>query len=169
MSTLQFPDKPSAVQLIQLLKGLFEEGLDKMTSYIAACPVEVPNDEFTLSLVEIMDSFSAPFYAHFGPEGEVAHLASFATLYPDQPELRTVFATWGKQSLMKTGVTDGVAFMFYNLDRSWEGGRWETWPRIPAPIKWGLINIGGLWNAGWWRFGSCTKEGVLRELEALKK
>lgn len=138
-----------------------------MTKYLSTLPS--PPTTFSGShLVSLMDAFKEPFGHHFGQDGEIAHLASLADLYQDQPGLRPVFATWGKNSLMRTGVLDGVPFMFCNLDRTAEGGRWAAWPRIPAPIKWGMINIGGAWNGRLWRFGSCGKDGERRVLEAFK-
>ncbi|KAL8281133.1 hypothetical protein RQP46_006491 [Phenoliferia psychrophenolica] len=139
-----------------------------MTNYLAALPPRPTTTFSSADLISLMDAFKDPFGQHFGQDGEVAHLASFATLYPDQPELRPIFATWGKNSLMKTGVLDGIPFMFCNLDRTAEDGRWADWPRIPGPIKWGMIHLGGAWNARLWRFGSCDQEGKPRELEALR-
>ncbi|KAK4703466.1 hypothetical protein P7C70_g2754, partial [Phenoliferia sp. Uapishka_3] len=152
---------------------LFEEGLLAMMTYLSSIPTTLPASLIAASfsatrLIELMDAFKEPFGKHFGQEGEIAHIASFIEKYPDQPALRPVFATWGKQSLMKTGVLDGIPFMFCNLDRTVEGGRWTDWPRIPGPVKWGMINIGGAWNARLWRFGSCSKDGQKRVLEAFK-
>ena len=72
---------------------------------------------------------------------------------------------------MKAGLTDGIPFLFLNFDRSedFEKGMWKSWPPMPKPIRWGLTNLGGSWNWGWWKFASCDAAGTPRGLYALEE
>ena len=49
----------------------------------------------------------------------------------------------------------------------YEGGLWNNWPGIPAPVLWVLNNTVARWNGRWWRFASCDSSGQLKELPAL--
>jgi len=143
----------------------FMEGLVRFNDYL----VSLTGTEATFSgttLVSIMDSFSEPFNYHF--HSEISTLSSLAS-EGDFPEIGPIFAQWGKSSIMNAGTTDVVPFLFYNFDRTVEGGMWKKWPPMPAPILWGLINIGGWWHGGWWKFASCGPDGQPRKLYALPK
>ena len=119
-----------------------------------------------------MAGFKEPFEKHF--RAEIDTIANFAN-HPNAPvegtpeaaSARATFASWGKKTVTKAGVTDVVPFFLLNLDHNVEGGLWANWPPIPAPIKWGLINIAGSWHAGWWKFTSCDAAGQPRQLYAL--
>lgn len=122
-----------------------------------------------------MDGFAANFENHF--HSEIKTIASLAehpnAPAPDTPkaaEASNTFKVWGKNTVTKAGTTDVVPFFLLNLDRStqFEEGQWANWPPIPAPIKWGLINIGGWINGNYWKFSSCDASGARRELYALQ-
>lgn len=68
-------------------------------------------------------------------------------------------------------MADVVPFFLLNTDLSpgFEDGLWSRWPPIPAPIKWGLVNVAGWFKAGYWRFASCDAQGMPRELYALQQ
>lgn len=117
-----------------------------------------------------MDLFADPFAYHFHSEIEtIASMNSLPQTY-DPTAVSLTFKKWGKSSIMKAGMTDVVPFLFMNFDRSdgFENGMWKAWPPMPAPIRWGLTNIGGSWNWGWWKFASCDAAGMPRELYALQ-
>lgn len=105
---------------------------------------------------------------------EVAHLAALAA-HPTAPARDTpegaaaaaTLRTWGKNSVR--GTLDVVPFFLINVDRTAEGGMWHNWPPMPAPVRWGLVNLAGAAHGGWWRFGSCDADGRPRELYALQK
>lgn len=126
-------------------------------------------------LIRIMDGFRANFEFHFHNEiPTIANLASHANApAPDTPraaEAFNTFKTWGKSTVTKAGTADVVPFFLLNLDRTplFEDGLWSNWPPIPAPIKWGLINIGGWYYGNYWKFASCDASGNRRELYALQ-
>lgn len=120
-----------------------------------------------------MNSFHQPFESHFHSEIQtIAGLADHPNApKPDTPEAAAAFATfksWGKTTVTKAGTMDVVPFFLLNLDKTAEGGMWANWPPMPAPIRWGLINIAGLYNSAYWKFASCDAAGQRRELYALQ-
>jgi hemerythrin-like domain-containing protein len=119
-------------------------------------------------LLKIMDSFQEPFCHHF--HHEIETIASFAEL----PEAKNaeaaagIFKAWGKKTVTKAGTTDVVPFFLLNLDATYEDGMWANWPPMPAPIRWGLVNIAGAYHWGRWKFASCDAKSMPRELYALQ-
>ena len=79
-----------------------------------------------------------------------------------------MFKTWGKSTVSKAGVVDVVPFFLLNLDAGYEEAMWANWPPMPAPIKWGMVNLVGAWYGGWWKFASCGADSRPRELYALQ-
>ncbi|OSS51507.1 hypothetical protein B5807_03326 [Epicoccum nigrum] len=148
----------------------FLHGLSEYENYLSH--LTSPSDFNGTELCRIMDSFQHPFEHHF--HSEISHIASFAAL-PSAPApgsadadgAATVFKAWGKKTVMKAGMTDVVPFFLMNLDATYEEGRWASWPPIPAPVKWGLVNLVGSWNGAWWKFASCDGAGRPRGLHAL--
>ncbi|KAI0892819.1 hypothetical protein F4806DRAFT_224281 [Annulohypoxylon nitens] len=123
-------------------------------------------------LVKIMDGFKDSFDAHFHSEiSTIANLKDHPNApKPVSPEEQTAsltFKSWGKSTVTKAGTLDVVPFFLLNLDGTAEEGQWENWPPIPAPIKWGLVNIAGAWHSRWWKFSSCAA-GRPRKLYALE-
>jgi hypothetical protein len=116
-----------------------------------------------------MSSFQAPFVHHF--HHEIATIASFADLpQPGAKELEqaaAVFKTWGKKTVTKAGTFDVVPFFLMNLDATYEDGMWATWPPMPGPVRWGLVNVAGSVHWSWWKFASCEGSGKPRDLYAL--
>ncbi|KAJ0122567.1 hypothetical protein J7T55_003081 [Diaporthe amygdali] len=165
-------------------KNVFEEthkehesflpGLAEFNKYLLSVQPN-PQSLDSTELLRIMDGFHANFENHFHSEIKtIANLASHPNApAPDTPaaaEASNTFKTWGKSTVTKAGTTDVVPFFLLNLDRStqFEEGQWANWPPIPAPIKWGLINIGGWINGNYWKFSSCDASGARRELYALQ-
>lgn len=132
-----------------------------------------PSDFSGAKLLDIMKGFQEPFENHF--HSEISTIAGLAE-HPNAPKEGTpeaanaslTFKTWGKSTVTKAGTADVVPFFLLNLDRTVEDGLWANWPPMPAPIKWGLINIAGAWHWGWWKFASCDASGQPRELYALQ-
>jgi hypothetical protein len=149
----------------------FLGGLAKFNDYLAQ--LAEPYDFNGNELRRIMDTFQDPFVAHF--HNEIATIASFADL-PSAPkpssqkavEAAAIFRAWGKKTVAKAGYTDVVPFFLLNLDTTYENGMWASWPPMPAPIKWGLVNIAGAYHWGRWKFASCDSAGKPRALYALQ-
>jgi hypothetical protein len=120
-----------------------------------------------------MDAFRDPFTQHF--HREIATIASLGSLpsapQPGSPEAEkaaAVFKAWGKKTVAKAGTTDVVPFFLLNLDVTYEGGMWASWPPMPGLIRWGLVNVAGAVHWGRWKFASCDAQGRPRELYALR-
>lgn len=69
---------------------------------------------------------------------------------------------------MRLSFTEGQMFFFFNLDRQYEGGRWEDWPPVPNSVIWLTLRTWGQWRRSWWKFAGCDMDGQSRVLEALK-
>ncbi|ROV99837.1 hypothetical protein VSDG_03069 [Cytospora chrysosperma] len=152
----------------------FLPGLAEFNQYLLSVQPN-PQTLDPAELIRIMDGFHVNFETHFHNEiGTLSRLASHPNApAPDTPEAAeafNTFKTWGKSTVTKAGTTDVVPFFLLNLDRTdqFEEGMWANWPPIPAPIKWGLINIGGWMNGNYWKFSSCDSAGNRRELYALQ-
>lgn len=121
----------------------------------------------------IMDTFQGPFETHFRSEiSTIARLAEHSRTpeegTPEEKKAADIFEAWGRNTVIKAGLTDVLPIFLFNLDRDYEDGLWAAWPPIPPPIKWALVNVGGWLHSGWWRFASCDSSGQRRELYALK-
>ena len=62
---------------------------------------------------------------------------------------------------------DVLPFFLMNLDAEYEEVMWRDWPPMPAPVRWGLVNLAGSVHWGWWKFTSCGSDGRRGELYAL--
>jgi len=158
-------------------KGTHEEhesflpGLVEFQEYLSGLPT--PSALSGSKLRSIMSGFSEAFENHF--HSEISTISSFGE-HPScpkegTPEAETAalnFKTWGKTTVSKAGMTDVVPFFLMNLDKTYEEGMWANWPPMPAPIRWGMINLAGSWHGGWWKFASCGSDGMPRELYALQ-
>lgn len=120
-----------------------------------------------------MDSFREPFEHHFHHEIPIiaamaSHPKAPAEGSPEAAKASAIFKAWGKKTVTKAGTLDVVPFFLLNLDATAEGGLWKNWPPMPAPIRWGLVNLAGSWYGAWWKFASCDGQGRPRELYALQ-
>ncbi|KAF1833411.1 hypothetical protein BDW02DRAFT_570081 [Decorospora gaudefroyi] len=123
-------------------------------------------------LQNIMSAFQEPFCHHF--HHEIITIASFADLpsapapkSPESEQAAAIFKTWGKKTVTKAGTFDVVPFFLMNLDATYEEGLWANWPPMPAPVRWGLVNVAGSVHWGWWKFATCDAAGRPRALYAL--
>ena len=147
----------------------FLPGLAEFEKYLTT--LRSPKDFSGTELRRIMTSFQEPFETHF--HSEISTISQLAE-HPNAPKAGTpeeaaasqTFKTWGKSTVTKAGTLDVVPFFLLNLDGTVEDGMWANWPPIPAPIKWGLVNIGGAYHNRWWKFASCAG-GKPRQLYAV--
>ncbi|KAH9992022.1 hypothetical protein F4779DRAFT_609443 [Xylariaceae sp. FL0662B] len=137
----------------------FLGGLVEFEKYLTslASPADFSGDE----LRRIMSSFQEAFDTHF--HSEIATIAALAS-HPNAPEPGTeraavagaTFKSWGKSTVTKAGLLDVVPFFLMNHDATVEDGLWANWPPMPAPIRWGLVNLAGAYYFRWWKFSSCA-------------
>ncbi|KAI1401119.1 hypothetical protein F4819DRAFT_459259 [Hypoxylon fuscum] len=148
----------------------FLGGLAAFATYLRS--VEARPAEFRgETLVNIMQNFQQPFADHFHREiATIAQLAAHPNAptpgSPEEARAAATFRSWGKSTVTKAGTLDVVPFFLLNLDGTAEDGTWADWPPIPAPVKWGLLNVAGAWHSRWWKFSSCAA-GRPRKLYAL--
>jgi hypothetical protein len=112
----------------------------------------------------LLDSFASIFHSHL-----VSEPSRLAALSQYDIDLKTIGDATTEHSLQKYSTTDVLPMLWYNLDTEFEGGKWASFPPLPAPVKWYMINILGWWRGNWWRFASCGANGVQRELLCLRK
>jgi hypothetical protein len=149
----------------------FLPGLVAFHDYLTSLPS--PAAFSGARLREIMATFQDSFSAHF--HSEISHIASLgshprapAPGSPEEAEAGLVFQAWGKATVMKAGTADVVPFFLMILDGSPDiaEGMWASWPPMPKPVRWGLVNVAGAWHGGWWKFASCDGMGGRRQLHA---
>ncbi|KAF2127001.1 hypothetical protein P153DRAFT_388323 [Dothidotthia symphoricarpi CBS 119687] len=147
----------------------FLTGLANFEAYLRELPT--PQAFQGTELIHIMSSFQESFCHHF--HHEIQTIASFAALpsapAPNSPQAEQAAATfkaWGKKTVTKAGTFDVVPFFLLNLDATYEEGMWANWPPMPAPVRWGLVNVAGSVHWGWWKFASCDAAGKPRALFA---
>ncbi|OAA47857.1 hemerythrin HHE cation binding domain-containing protein [Metarhizium rileyi] len=123
-------------------------------------------------LLRIMDSFAADLSAHL--HHEVAVMAGMAAHEgaPARESLRGALASdmlkaWGKNTVTKAGYADVLPFFLLNTDRTFEGGVWRNWPRMPEVVRWCMVNLVGMRHGPRWRFASCDASGRPRRLFSL--
>ncbi|KAJ4360498.1 uncharacterized protein N0V89_001063 [Didymosphaeria variabile] len=143
----------------------FLAGLARFNEYLTT--LGEPYDFDGKELLKIMDSFQGPFNHHFHHEIETIASFSFLPEAKKAEEAAAIFKAWGKKTVTKAGTTDVVPFFLLNLDVTYEEGMWTSWPPMPVPIRWGLVNIAGAYHWAWWKFASCDASGKPRELWAL--
>jgi hypothetical protein len=156
---------------LTIIKEAFIPGLTEFNSYLSG--LESPSNFTSKELIRIMDSFRESFEHHFHHEiSIIAALANHpkapAEGTPEAAAASATFKTWGKSTVTKAGMLDVVPFFLLNLDTTFENGMWANWPPMPAPIKWGMMNVAGSWHGGWWRFSSCDAQGKPKNLFALE-
>lgn len=149
----------------------FLAGLTEFNTYLTS--LKTPSAFSAVELRRIMSGFQEPFEKHYHSEiGTIAALADHPNTpkqgTPEEAAATATFKSWGKSTVTKAGVTDVVPFFLLNLDGTAEDGMWANWPPMPAPIRWGLVNIAGAFHSRWWKFASCDAAGKPRELWALQ-
>jgi hypothetical protein len=120
-----------------------------------------------------MGSFAGALSNHLHHEVAVmAAMASHANV-PARESLKGALASdmlkaWGKSTVTKAGYVDVLPFFLLNTDRTFEEGVWRNWPRMPEVVRWGMVNLVGMWHGPRWKFASCDAAGFPRDLYALK-
>ena len=110
-----------------------------------------------------MDGFADAFHEHLTHEPvKLAGLSVYPSL-----DMKSIADKTAQHSMQGTSMVYGLPQLWYNLDVDFEGGRWKSFPEVPAPVKWILINVVGWWRWNWWRFGSSDAKGRQKPLLAL--
>lgn len=144
------------------IAAAFTEGLQNLKDYIDAC-LASPTSFSGTQLVDILDSFGEVLATHLAHEPpKLASLGQYRDFDP-----RPLSEETAKHSMGSMHVTNVLPLLWFNLDKEFEGGQWASFPAMPGPMKWVMINVLGSWQRSWWRFGSSGADGVQRELLCL--
>lgn len=139
----------------------FSEGLKRFRAYVDSSLSDLSQYSGN-ELTSVMDSFGDVLAAHLAHEPP--KLASLGQYDFDMKGLSEQTATY---SMKFMHMTDVLPILWFNLDKDFEGGRWASFPDMPGPVKWAMINLAGAWQKRWWRFASSGSDGVQRELLCL--
>lgn len=142
----------------------FHGGLDEFKTYLTG--LKFMEDEFdSKRLLEIMDSFSEPFYSHLVAEpGALLALSRFASPNFD---LAKIARETGKKSVTLDFSLNVLPIFLLNMEsEEFEGGIWKNFPDVPAPVRFIMKSILPLWRRKQWRFLSCTSDGKRKQLAA---
>ena len=74
---------------------------------------------------------------------------------------------WDKQSIGKFNFHSAVTripFYLTNVDRTFEGGMWKDFPKVPEIGVYVMGNWVSRLNSGYWKFASCTWRGEPKPL-----
>ena len=117
-------------------------------------------------LLEIMDSFSEPLYAHLESEPQsLLDVEKYST--PGNPiDLAAMALDAGKKSTTPGFVFSTLPVFLLNMETvQFENGMWNgVFPPITGPLKWVMTKGVPRWHQSWWRFVSCTPDGKLKHL-----
>ena len=146
------------------------DDLNKMGKYLGS--LKSPYDLKAADLLQVMADFQFKFQEHMENEvNTVAVLASHPNApkegTPEEAKARGLFKSWVRNSILKAGLTDVVPVFLLNVDNTYENGTWASWPPIPAPVKWTLVNLFGALHSKRWKFASSDAHQNPRELYAL--
>jgi hypothetical protein len=146
--------------LILRATDAFHGGIEEYATYLSS----LKGKETTFSgahLRSIIDSFGPTLHQHLSDE--ILSLLSLSK-YGDKVHLNKL---WDKQSIGQFNFHSAVTrvpFYLTNLDRTFEGGMWKDFPKVPGIAKYIMGNwVSGL-NSGYWKFASCTWRGQPKEL-----
>ncbi|KAH8689460.1 hypothetical protein BGW36DRAFT_433460 [Talaromyces proteolyticus] len=135
----------------------FHHGLDDFKAYISPCLADSSKFSGT-EFVKVLDCFASEFHRHMSNEPlKLLSLSKYSFDMKDIGDRTTQYA------LKRYSTTDVLPVLWYNLDTKFENGLWESFPPLPAPVKWSMVNILGWWRSNWWRFSSCNAQLVERE------
>jgi hypothetical protein len=130
--------------------------------------VDVTDNKLSLDatkLLEIMDSFSTPMHAHLTSEPQsLLALSRFST--PEKPiDLAAIALAQGKKSVTFDFTLNVMPCFLLNMENvEFEEGRWQSFPPVPAPVKWIMVSVIPLPRRRWWRFTSCGTDGKRKRL-----
>jgi hemerythrin-like domain-containing protein len=148
--------------------------LEEYNLYLSSLPS--PSRFSGTKLVRLMDAFRQPLEQHL--HSEVAAIAAIAThpqvapLDANSAEIKAInkaTSSWSRNATTKAGSTDVIPFILMNMDSTFEGGLWSSWPNMSWAYKWVMLTLGGSWNGGWWLFTSCDVAGKPQRLFALAR
>jgi hypothetical protein len=116
-------------------------------------------------LIEIMDSFSQPLYAHLSEELDaIVNLSRFSTT--ENPiDIVAIALKVGKQAVTRDFALNCLPCFMLNMETvEFEDGMWHEFPPINAPVRFILMRVLPLWHRTVWRFASCGGDRARKQL-----
>lgn len=145
------------------LQAAFHDGLENLKTYIDTC-LATPSKYSGVELIKVLGSFGAALHSHL--LHKPANLLALSKFSFDMKALGDHTTQYG---LQRYSTTDVLPVLWYNLDTKFEDGKWDSFPPLPAPVKWYMVNVLGWWRGNWWRFASCSAGLVEKELLCLRQ
>lgn len=149
--------------MIKLCLAAFHDGLESFKNYLSGL---IDCKEFQAAkLLEIMDSFREPLYAHLISEPKsLLALSRFSS--PEKPiDLLKLAIDTGKKSVTLDFVMNTLPVFLLNMESvEFEDGMWQSFPPIAKPVKWVMTSVVPLWQRQQWRFTSCSSDGRRKRL-----
>jgi len=144
---------------------VFEKGIDAMNLYVKACLID--QDKYDGTKVKtLIDAFAPDLVTHL--RDEITTLLGLRSFGNDRLQnLMARFAHVGKQQMAEVGMLTGGMSVLVGHDVGYEGGLHKGFPPAPAPLIWGLRNVGWWVHSDWWKFGPCDRLGNLKPLHAI--
>lgn len=143
----------------------FHPGLEAYKKYLLEAQ-KAPKTFSGTRLCEIIDSFAPILTAHLA--AEIPTLLALSR-YGDKIDIVELWEKDGKAATSIMGKTTSLAFFFLNLDCTFEGGKWASWPdELPAPVRWVFTHICTWPNRAYWKFASCDYSGIPQDLHAVE-
>lgn len=151
-------------RLTILCTAAFHDGLDAFKAYLVG--LKGKEGEFSFArLIEIMDSFSQPLYTHLSEElDSIVNLSRFST--PDNPiDIVAIALKVGKQAVTRDFALNCLPCFILNMEAvEFEGGMWQEFPPVNAPVRFVLLRVLPLWRRAVWRFASCGENRARKQL-----
>jgi hypothetical protein len=151
---------------LTLITAAFHAGLKTLKDYLTS--LKNPASDFQpKQLLEIMDSFSEPLYAHLAAEPQaLLALSRFAT--PErQFDLVKIEQEHGKKAVTLDFALNTLPIFMNNMELiEFEGGMWKDHPAVPSVVRWIMKKVIPMWNWRIWRFMSCDSDGKRKRLVA---
>jgi hypothetical protein len=144
----------------------FHTDLKTFKDYLSS--LKNPASEFSSErLLEIMDSFSEPLYAHLAAEPQaLLALSRFAS--PDrQFDLIQIERDQGKKAVTLDFALNTLPIFMNNMELvEFESGMWKGHPAVPSIVRFIMKKVIPMWNWRLWRFMSCDGDGRRKRLVA---
>ncbi|KAI5461582.1 hemerythrin HHE cation binding domain-containing protein [Mariannaea sp. PMI_226] len=140
--------------------GIFHEGLESYNRYIHACLSG--KDKYSGSkLNTIIDTFGHELANHLTQE--IATILDLAEFGDKMDKFEEKFEEWSNKDTANLSVPGALTWGFFNHDKQYEEGLWQSWPPAPAPVVFIVRWITYWIHSDWWRFAPCDRYGRLKE------
>ena len=143
--------------------------MDCFKTYLTTNPDDITSPFSATELISITDSFKDPIFNHLKSKPDIiVGLAKYNT--PETPEtpidILGIADAAGKKQLSVGSVFNTLPVFFLNMETAeFEGGMWHgVFPPLKGLAKTVMLQGVPMWQAGRWRFVSCSVDGRVKKL-----